>query len=108
MIGKAICLAFQTGLPLEIVFAPTVAFLGSSYRPIGRSSDEDGIWGILQNSLNSQDAKFTGAICRIAGLNQNNTAKPDKPIKPTVKQNCFSKLFYGKHNFNSSFIFNYE
>jgi hypothetical protein len=37
-------------------------------------------------------------VCRIAGLNPNNTAKPGKPIKPTVKQKCFSKLFYGKHN----------
>jgi hypothetical protein len=56
-------------------------------------------------------------LCRIAGLNQNNTAKPDKTIKPTVKQNCFSKLFYGKHNFNlkrlfltkmTHFIFNFS
>jgi hypothetical protein len=38
------------------------------------------------------------SLCRIAGLNQNNTAKPDKLIKSTVKQKCFSKLFYGKHN----------
>jgi hypothetical protein len=44
---------------------------------------------------------LSGKSCRIAGLNKNNTAKPDKPIKPTAKQICNSKLFYGKHNFNS-------
>ena len=33
----------------------------------------------------------------IAGLNRNNTAKPDKPVKPTAKQKCFPKLFHAKH-----------
>jgi len=32
--------------------------------------------------------------------------KPDKPIKPNEKQNCFSKVFYGKHIFNYFNVFN--
>jgi hypothetical protein len=31
--------------------------------------------------------------------------KPDKHVKPTVKQKCFSRLFYGKHNLNSKWQF---
>jgi hypothetical protein len=53
--------------------------------PEGRAQSNDGI-------------PSSPRLCRIAGLNLNNTVKPDKPIKPTVKQKCFSKVFYGKHN----------